>query len=139
MKKKSLQLLIKRQKIIIDQLSAKVAAKKEEMDALLKKRISLLKKIETIEKERAPSVAQLALSKEYVFNLYKQIEALDTSLQALGQELDAIKKELHAALGEKKAFEKLLSKLEEKAALEEIHKESRLADESFARKFMVHR
>lgn len=138
MKKKSLQLLIKRQKILIDQLSAQVAAKKEEVEHLALKRQEFLDTIAAIDTQEAQTIAFLSAAKEYVRDLFKQIEAIEKELQLKQRELETLKKELQERFGEKKAYEKLLTKIEEKEIQEEITNESRLADESFARKFIAH-
>ncbi len=139
MKKKSLKLLIKRQKILIEQLTARLNAKKEEIERLAKKKAILLESITGLDNQEVQNVAAFAATKEYLFDLYKQIEAIEPQLKSLNQELEVLKKELSEKFSEKKAFEKLLAKIQEQETQKEIFTESRLADESFARKFITGR
>ncbi len=134
---KSLKILIKHKKIELDQISAKLMAKKEQMFQLSTQKQKLQDRLQNIEEDAIENVAKALQSHKFASALRVEIKKIEDEMTKVTKEIEEIKSQLKEAFGQKEGLEKMLKKLNNQIKEKEIIQEGRLADESFMRNFIA--
>jgi len=137
MKKKSLELLIRHQKIEIERIGAKLQELNTRMLELKTRQRELLERSQNLQQSTPATIHELHLHQTYLRSIAQELEELDRSILRLQEEIETVQNRLKEANARKKAYEKLTQKIEKEIQKAIQKKESRLADESFARKLAV--
>ncbi|BCD59937.1 MULTISPECIES: hypothetical protein [unclassified Nitratiruptor] len=131
MKKNSLQLFIKENKIQLDKLSNEKRELDVSIDELIAYKQSIIKNIDDLEKQTCQTLFEQIHTINFIRELKLNISKIDFQIEQLEQKKEYILQQMKELRAIKKAYEKLQEKMKKLQQKREEKHEEIMAEESY--------